>query len=134
MIDYDLADYIQAGTEIESIVGERVWPNKQPDMVSELYPCILVFREATNPVYDMDGESGMSHARFEVVSMATSYMDAKDLSDLVKDRIAGFRGTMGGTTVDSIIRTGDSDFLNMRNNVKTAFFAVAQEYQVHFRE
>jgi hypothetical protein len=134
VIDYDLANYIQAGTAIEAVVGERVWPNKQADMVDTIYPCILIFRESTEDINDMDGASGLIQARFEVVSMATSYKQARDLAKLVKDRIHGFRGTMGTTTIDSVLRSNDADFLNMKNNAKTAFYAIPQEYQVHYRE
>jgi hypothetical protein len=134
VIDYDLANYIADGTAIATVVGDRVWPNKQPDMVDTLYPCILIFREATDPVYDMDGASGLVQARFEIVSMDKSYKQARDLADLVKTRINAFRGTMGSTTIDSILMTNESDFLTMRNNAKTAFYAVPQEYQIHFRD
>ncbi len=134
MIDYDLANYIQAGTAIQLIVAERVWPNKQPDMVDTLYPCIILFREATDRVYDHDGASGLVQARFEIVSMDKSYKQAKDLADLVRARINTFRGTMGTTTIDSILMSNESDFLTMKNNAKTAFYAIPQEYDIHYRE
>lgn len=134
MIDYDLSNYIAADVPIASVVNGRVWANKQPDMENLLFPSILVFRVSTVPVYDMNGASGLAQARFEVVCMDSSFKQARDLSDLVRQRLAGFRGTMGSTTVDSVMLEDDADFLNMRNNAKATFYAVSQDYDVHYRE
>lgn len=90
-----LRAFLLADPAISSKVGgSRIHPVKLPNSVpagpSVVYNLISESSDRLS-----SGASGLVTSRYQLDSWASSYLEARDLGLLIKDRLNGYRGLMG---------------------------------------
>lgn len=91
-------------TPITDLVGSspvRIYPQEAGQ--SRPKPYLAYRRVSTQSQQSHDGDSGLEGVRMQITAWDNSPAAAKTLADLVKARLAGFRGTLGGDRVDGIL-------------------------------
>lgn len=103
----DLRTYLLAQSAISDVVSTRIYPVWLPQNVT--YPCITISRVSESHGHNLDSASGYAISRYQIDCWATSYATAYTLADAVRGELSGFAGTMGSTTVDSVVLENESD-------------------------
>jgi hypothetical protein len=107
MFEADLVAYLKADTAINTMTGGRVFPNIVPQ--GSAFPAISYNQVSAIRLRNVpDGPTGRAMPRISINSWAAKYLDVKNLSDAVRLRLDGFKGTMGTTNVGRI--TLDNEF------------------------
>lgn len=88
-----LRSFLLADAAIVAVVVDRVYALRIPQGVNA--SSIVVTRVSGPGDYHMDGPSGLISARIQIDAWAATADAATTLANLVKDRIDGYRGTMG---------------------------------------
>lgn len=96
MIDQDLVSYL-AG--LGSGADDRVYTGNAPQDAPK--PYIVIRRTGGNTPKTLGNVSLFARALFSIFVIAKEYADAYPIANLVHDRLHGFRGVMGSTTVQS---------------------------------
>lgn len=90
-------------TDITAIIGTnpmRLYPQKLPQ--PPVYPVITYGLVDEIDVYSHSGFSGLVDTRLYLTLWATKYLDVDALANIVKADLRGYKGTIGGTTIDRI--------------------------------
>jgi len=96
-LETDMLEYLKADATVQSLVGDRVWPNMRPQ--GSDYPAVTIQRISGGRMYADDGEVGLTQARVQVSSWGKSYTDAKGVAQAVVGRLSATRDvTQGATT------------------------------------
>lgn len=95
---------LSAATGVTSKVSTRIFP----DMATQtaIYPFIVYSVIATDPTDTKEGVSALDAVTVSVVSYATKYTDAVDLSEAVRTALDRKTGTHGTISVQSIRFSG----------------------------
>lgn len=102
----DLKTYLVASTTITNLIEERV--ERQYVRQGTAYPHLLLTAlDDTPPLYHLGGEPDISEFMVQIDAYAKddggpngAYV-AQQLADAVRNRISGYRGDMGNTSVRS---------------------------------
>lgn len=89
-----LRAFLLADTAIAALVATRVYPLKLPQGVPA-GAAIVYTRISGGGDYTMVGPSGLAGPRIQIDAWASSADAAANLSNLIKNRIDGYRGVMG---------------------------------------
>lgn len=88
-----LRAFLLADGAIAAVVGTRVYPLRMPQ--GETQASIVYTRVSGEGDYTMQGPTGYARPRIQIDAWASSANAAVALSNLIRDRLDGFRGVMG---------------------------------------
>jgi hypothetical protein len=88
-----LRSFLLADSAIVAVVVDRIYALKIPQ--GGVPPSIVVTRVSGPGDYHLAGPSGLISARIQVDAWGVTADAATTLANLVKDRLDGYRGTMG---------------------------------------
>ena len=99
----DVADQLLASAAIVDVVSDRVYPDRVPQGVA--YPAIVISDLSNDPEYILTGEAGV-HTSIVSIDGWTDGRGGRasinDLSELIRNRLSGYSGTLGtGVTAHS---------------------------------
>lgn len=102
-----LQAYVVADESISAVIASRMYPVFAPESAASPY---LVYRVlSTQREYTMSGPTGTAQPTIKITCWADTYPAAKALARLVRSRLDGYRGTMGGISVRRIFLNDESD-------------------------
>lgn len=136
MIEHQLKEYFADSDAIRDRVGSRIYPGRA---LQGIKGETLIIQEITSqPVYDLTNEAGQHDKSVQVDCYAATPRSAASLAELVRNRLSGYRGTIGTTnpiTVQSCRITSagqetespadSSDKWTHRYRLDFAFFSTA---------
>jgi hypothetical protein len=115
MIEQKIYQLISQDPAIKAVVSGRVYGNKllpQPP----IFPAITYFRVSSYRDRTLSGSSGVTRARIQIDVWASKYIDAKNLSELVRLKLDGLvEGEIQDTEDDN-----DFDFYEEGENLVKA--------------
>lgn len=123
-----LRAHLLSDAAITAIVVDRVFPLKMPQGVTQA--SIVYARISGQGDHTMQGASGLARPRIQIASWAPSADVADALARLVKARIDGFRGQMGGVAVQGVFFDSEGD----QYDDTTKLYGVRHDYFVWFEE
>jgi hypothetical protein len=88
-----LRSFLLADAAIVAVIVDRVYALRIPQGIKS--SSIVVTRISGPGDYHLQGPSGLMSARIQVDAWATTADAATTLANLVKDRLDGYRGTVG---------------------------------------
>lgn len=94
-IDDALYTYLSTYAGLKAIVGFRIYPMSLPDKVQ--LPAVVFSKTGEETVHAFGNDPGLKNLTYEVISMASTYYDAVDLSAQVLLALKDYTGTMGGS-------------------------------------
>lgn len=110
--------------------SQGAYPVKLPQRVS--YPCSL-YRLVSDPMdHTHQGPSGNVIARYDVVSIAETYAEAKLLAEQTRELLDGFGGTLGDVEVANIRHDGDRDLHDMDAENSRGLYMIVGEYILEY--
>jgi hypothetical protein len=101
-------------------------------------PYIIISQIASPGSHTQDGATGIGEPHYQIVTYSSQYNQAHTIAALVKKRLDGFQGVMGGTESDpgvyvhSIFFNDEDD--DVTTDPKPEIFFVRQDYYVSYRE
>lgn len=103
----DLRTFIIGSTGVSSLVGSRCHYNKLPQK-SE-YPHVWFRVTSDTEPRTMDGVGGMHDANLDLECAGLDEDDAQAVADAVKDRLDGYKGTIGNVSAKAIFLSDKDD-------------------------
>jgi hypothetical protein len=101
---------------ILAYVGSKIYPDIVPQNVQ--YPFVVYTITNSIPVDYKDGQSNLEEISLQVDVYTQNYDDTQDLSNLIRNRLDRFVGTVEGVEVQSIKYTAsDSQVYNAELSV-----------------
>lgn len=127
-----LKAYLIADASIAALVSGRVFPEKMPE--NNRLTSIVYNRISSVDRYTMTGPSGLVSPRYQIDSWAVTLAQALVLANLVKERIDGYRGTMGSGAVAVDVRGvfQADDRSDYDDTVQMS--RVSRDYFIHYGE
>ena len=96
MIEHQLAEFFTADAAILARTAERIFPGRA---IHGTRGEVIVIQDITGqPIYTIDLEAGIADKVVQVDCYSSSPRAAYTLAELVRDRLSGYRGTIGTTT------------------------------------
>jgi hypothetical protein len=92
---------------VTALVGSRIYPQMAPQNTTADYLTYELVSE--KPLQDLGGTGSLARVRLSVLCHAVSYAGAKGAAEAVRARLDGFRGTMQGVTVGSLLVEMEAD-------------------------
>lgn len=138
MIEFDLAAYLLTRTAVTDVIGSRIYANRAPQTTdANKRQARIVYTLSAGSVrhYHTQGASGLVEADIQLGIVAATYSAARDLYEIIRDEIDGFRGTWNGTTIDRATLTPPSNgSQEPTQGDDIGFPAVACTVQVFYQE
>jgi len=101
---------------ILAYVGSKIYPDIVPQNVQ--YPFVVYTVTNSTPVDYKDGQSNLEEIELQIDVYTQNYDDTQDLSNLIRNRLDRFVGTVEGVEVQSIKYTAsDSQVYNAELSV-----------------
>jgi hypothetical protein len=101
---------------ILAYVGSKIYPDIVPQNVQ--YPFVVYTITNSTPVDYKDGQSNLEEIELQIDVYTQNYDDTQDLSNLIRNRLDRFVGTVEGVEVQSIKYTAsDSQVFNAELSV-----------------
>lgn len=130
-----LYTYLQSKTAITAVVSTRVYPLNLPQTGTTIYPCIVYQTISQRRTYSHGGDCQLCFERVTFNCFASTYKAAKDLAELIRLAISGYRGTWGSTTIQSCFSEGDRDAMTDSPETESlAVFNVQSDYTIAYTE
>ena len=107
MIERALYTHITESSTIAALIGVRLFPNQIPQ--GQKMPAAVYQQSKGVRQHTMDGPVGMVDSQYSVTCYAESYSQAKSLSEAIRNRLDGYRGTVGGVEIDAIFLIDEFD-------------------------
>ena len=130
-IEQAILKELLADSGITSLIGERLYYVKAPQDVVK--PYVAFFKASAPREYSHDGASKLAHPRFQFSCFATTYYEAKQITEAIRAAIEAFSGTMGGAggvEVGHCFLINESDIYEEN----TKLFHVAVDYLIWHKE
>lgn len=99
----DIRDRLEASTAIANEFGERIYADVAPQNVA--YPFILLSDLSAQPEYALSGEASAHTSQIQVdvwTDGTGGKQKANELGELVRNRLSGYRGTIGSGAYGTI--------------------------------
>jgi hypothetical protein len=127
-----LRSFLLGDAPIVAVVVDRVYSLRIPQGIKS--SSIVVTRISGPGDYHLQGPSGLMSARIQVDAWATTADAATTLANLVKDRLDGYRGTMG--TGGNIITVHGVFVADLREDYddEAELYRSGRDYFVHHLE
>lgn len=107
-IGYELDAHLVGLASIAALVGVRIWPNAPRQAATLPFIVLKEFSAASHS--ELSGASvGTAVTRFEVSCYAATKAGAKQLAELVRLAIQGYRGDMGTQWVEAVVNVGTAN-------------------------
>jgi hypothetical protein len=127
-----LRAFLLGDTAIQVIVSGRVFPMVLPQ--GERRASIVYNRISGDGDHTMDGATGLARPRYQIDCWAADPDQAAALSNLVKSRIDGYRGTMGSgadqVTVQGVFLANEGDGYDADSKL----YRDRRDYFINFEE
>ena len=134
VLETGLYAYLAASTPITALVSDRIFPNAIPP--AESFPCITFNRLSTEQPHHMTAAAGVQSARIQVDCWAKGrggYSSAAAIAEAVRDRMDGYRGTMGTVTVKTThLHEQRDDYEAPTDAAELGVFKVSQDYLIWY--
>jgi hypothetical protein len=130
VIESALRTHILGDTSIKGQISERLYPltlPQDPTLPAMTYQKISGFR-----FHDMEGASGLASPRFQFDIWSKSYLTSKNISDLLRKRLDGFRGTIGSDVIQGAFLDSERDFFEEDELLK--FYRVSMDFFIYHEE
>lgn len=116
-----------------ALVGDRIEPHM--NVQSEQLPRVAYSRISGDHVHSHMGASGLCNISIQISSFAENYLKAKQLGELVRLAIDGFRGNVGSVHVGSVQIENDVDGFEASPGLDAKrIYSIQQDYSVWFEE
>lgn len=126
-----LRSYVLGYAPVAAIVGNRMYHVKIKEGTTA---DTIVFNRISGQGYPvMEGMSGFTIQRFQIDALSLIQDNANILADLVRDRIDGFRGSMGDSPIVTVHGIFMVDQRDDYDDV-SKFVRVSRDYQIAFKE
>jgi hypothetical protein len=127
-----IRSFLLADAPIVAVVVDRVYALRIPQGIK--VSSIVMTRVSGPGDYHMDGPSGLINARIQIDAWAPTADAAASLANLVKDRLDGYRGTMG--TGGNIITVHGVFVADLREDYddEAQLYRSGRDYFVHHLE
>lgn len=102
-----LCAWLENDADIAAVVDDRIEPRRNSQGLA--MPRICLWRTSGARLGTLQGPSGLSNPRIRISCIAATYDIAKNLSELVRLSIDGFRGDMAGVDVQHILMADEND-------------------------
>lgn len=137
MILADVATHLKASSKIADQIGARVFAGVAPQGAE--WPRIVLSKISDPPAYQLTGEAGYSVAQIQVDAWAkdvngqNGLLQAERLAAAIQNRMSGFRGMMGDTTVRSatIVRNND-ETIEPKNASDARKYRVSMDFDIFY--
>lgn len=96
----DLRTFVLADGTVAGLVALRMYPSvlpQAPTLPAITYNTISAIRQNT-----MDGPDGLPSKRIQIDSWGSTFAQAVSLADAIRQRLDGYRGTMGSTEIKGV--------------------------------
>lgn len=116
---------------VTDLVGRKLYYVTAPQDV--VAPYVVFFKVSGPRVYSHDGASQLANPRFQFSCFATTYYEAKQIVEAIRDALEAFSGTMGGdsgTEVGSCFLVNETDIYE----ADTRLFHIAVDYLIWHEE
>ena len=101
---------------ITAYIGTKIYPDITPQNVQ--YPFVVYTITNSLPVDYKDGQSNLEEITLQIDVYTQSYDDTQDLSNLIRNRLDRFTGTVEGVEVQTIkYVSSDSQVFNAELSV-----------------
>lgn len=127
-LEAELRTYTLAGAGVAALVGTRMHARMLPQ--TPTLPAIVYQRVDTRRLHDLTGPDGVPRPRMQVTCWATTPAGAYALSDTVRARLDGYKGTWGTLTIGSCLMVGERDI----DDPEAGRSAVALDFLIQFVE
>lgn len=116
----DFRTFLLGSGALAAAVGPRVVWGELPD--GDARPIVCLWTTTSYPDVTMDGPNGLDSRRIQIDCWGMTLEQAKALDEAIRIRVAGFRGTVGGTDFKGIF------IVNRSEERSPAIGAPAQRY------
>lgn len=129
ILEAALVQFLKNDSAIFNKVNSRIHPfSKRPQ--SDPLPAITYLRVSAPRSHSHDGPDGLVPARIQLDVLGEDYKEAKELADLVRILLDGFRGKMGEVEISGSFLDGDPD--KFEEEVETD--TVKMDFIIHYIE
>lgn len=100
ILETGLYAYITGSTVITGLVSDRVYPNSIP--AGKTYPCVTFNRIGTEQPHHLTAAATIQQATIQFDCWGQGkggYSSAATIAEAIRDRMDGYRGSMGSVTV-----------------------------------
>lgn len=119
---------LQADANLTAVIGTRSYALRLPE--SATFPCITFEKVVAERVESMEGSSGLCFSRFQINCFAKTYGVAKNVHELARLALQGYKATIAGVIVHGVNWTQEIDFYEEDAEV----YRVTGECIVHHNE
>ena len=96
---------------------------------------ITYFRVDGPRVYSMSGPSGYAYPRFQIDIWGSDYPEVKNVAQIVRETLSGYRGSIVGVDVQAIVFLGEIDFVDDQDELlPEESYHIAMDFRVHHNE
>jgi hypothetical protein len=130
MIESALRTHILGDTSIKGQISERLYPLTLPQ--DPTLPAMTYQKISGLRFHDMEGASGLASPRFQFDIWSKSYLTSKNISDLLRKRLDGFKGTVGSDVIQGVFLDSERDFFEEDELLK--FYRVSMDFFIYHEE
>ncbi|OMD85615.1 hypothetical protein BSK49_19050 [Paenibacillus odorifer] len=124
VIETKLRDYLLSINEIQSLVGNRIYPGWLPEKPT--YPAIAYLVISGVAHHNIP----VSYPRFQFSVFSTKYGEAKELAEKIRSALQRYKGNMGGVRVLQGVWEGSRDMYES----DTKLYHIATDFKIIYRE
>ena len=130
----DLKTYLESKSTITAVVSTRIFGVKRPQKIRTL-PAITFERMNGGHDHTLSAAAGSAIPRFRIRCWAATYVAADALAEILRNVMQGYRGTMGSTTVQSVILDDEFDeYEESEDGSDQGVFGIAHDYLIRYVE
>lgn len=104
----DLVAYLLAQSSITTLVGTRIWGGQRREQGSAL-PAITVHVISAGQEVNLTARGGTAFPRIQIDVWGATYATADAVKEAIRLKLQGFSGTMGSSTVTTVLYEGSLD-------------------------
>lgn len=124
-----IADYLIGLPAVNELVGERVYVRRA--FRTTTLPRITLDRIGEDFAHTMAGRDGIARPRIQIDVWATTIDDADDIADRLEAILDGYRGDIGGVTMQGIFQRDRRDGFETRSDAtQNVIHRVTMEFEV----
>lgn len=123
-IETKLRDYLLSIKEIQSAVGNRIYPGWLPEKPT--YPAIAYLAVSGVAHHNIP----VAYPRFQFSVFSTKYGEAKELAEEIRSALQRYKGNMGGVRVLQGVWEGSRDMYES----DTKLYHIATDFKIIYRE
>lgn len=129
----DLRAYLLANLNVAAVVGARVYVAYAQQNAAR--PYLVIHMISGGHLHDLDGGGGYAFPRLQVNCVADDSLSVENLSDTLREEMAGFTGLWNGTEIGVALLDDETDLLNNPADAsEQGIQAIAHDYIVGHKE